>query len=49
MKSIISILLSVKNMNTKRILYEKFKKINILADNFGFFYYLDNYRIVYIF
>lgn len=49
MKSIISILLSIKNINTKRILYQILKQRKMLSDNIGIYYNLDNYRIVCIF
>lgn len=49
MKSIMSLLLSVKNLNTKRILYRMFKQREMLSDNVGIYYNLDNYRIVCIF
>lgn len=43
MKSIITILLTTKNMHTKYILYKLFEKMRLLEDNIGLFYDIDRY------
>lgn len=49
MFSVRNILLSVKNINTKRILCSVFKRHNILSDSIGIHYYIDNYKIINIY
>lgn len=49
MKSVVNILLSVKNVHTKWILCKYFKNRHLLADNVGFYYNLNEYKRVYIY
>lgn len=43
MKSITTILLSTKNMQTKYILCKLFNKRQLLKDNIGIYYNIDRY------
>lgn len=49
MKSVINILLQIKNANTKNKIYSILQMHNLHHDNIGIYYNLDNYEKIYIY